>query len=492
MTHWTSISTWFLALALVLVAPSPLPGGAPPQARQVVRIGILANDAPGGCHRRWGATADYLTSELPGLRFEVVPIPFDEILATASQGSVDFLLTNPAQVIQLVAEDSCLPVATLKGRFYGGDYAGVIFWSAHRFDIRGARDVSGRTVAAVSQLSLGGWLAQKLEYQEVGMDLAAQTKGIAFQQSHEEVVRAVLAGQADMGFCRTGVLETMAARGEIGLDDIRIGTDFVGAGDRQPRHHSTRLYPEWPLLVLNHVPSTVVEGVRIALLDMPPTDTAARDSKTAGWMVAANYGLVRRCLRALKAPPFDRPPPVAAASSGRGRLLAMLALASMFVVLVCAILFLRLRSLRHMLDTELAHESALDRSRSFLAAVVGSFPYPMLVIGLDYRVLLANPKAREVYGWREEDGVMPCHRFLREKGHPCHDLGEECLLRKVIDSAKLEVVHTVHRYANGEEVAVCVHGAPVFGPDGELHAIAEWAIDERDAPASQTASFPVS
>ncbi|MBT7300505.1 MAG: PhnD/SsuA/transferrin family substrate-binding protein [Victivallales bacterium] len=490
MTHWTGISMWLPALALVLVAPGPLSGAPPSPVRRVVRIGILANDAPGVCHRRWGATADYLTSELNGFRFEIIPVAFDGILATASQGSVDFLLTNPAQVIQLVAEDLCLPVATLKGRFYGGDYAGVVFWSARRFDIRGARDLPGRTVAAVSQLSLGGWLAQKLEYQEAGIDLAAQAKGVAFQQSHEDVVRAVLAGQADMGFCRTGVLEAMAARREIGLDEVRIGTDFVGAGDRRPRHHSTRLYPEWPLLALNHVPNTLVEDVRLVLLDMPPTDTAARDSSTAGWMAAANYGQVRRCLRILKAPPFDRP--VAAVPSGRGWLLATLALASVFVVLVCAILFLRLRSMRHMLDTELAHETVLGRSRSFLAAVVGSFPYPMLVIGLDYRVLLANPKAREVYGWREEDEVMPCHRFLREKGHPCHDLGEGCLLRKVIDSAQHEVIHTVHRYADGEEVAVCVHGAPVFGPDGELHAIAEWAIDERDDPASQTASFPVS
>jgi PAS domain-containing protein len=162
--------------------------------------------------------------------------------------------------------------------------------------------------------------------------------------------------------------------------------------------------------------------------------------------------------------------------------------------LLCAILYLRLRSIRHELSVRQQHENALGRSRSFLSAVVGSFPYPVVVIGLDYRVLLANPKAREAYGWQgTEDSIMPCHRFMREKGHPCHESGEECLLRKVIDSGKPEVAYTTHRYANGDEADVRVHGMPLFSPDGELHAVVEWAIDERDVPAAaQTASFPVS
>ena len=484
--------SWLVfALGALLLAVA-LPGDEPVLSRHLVRFGILANDAPGVCHRRWGPTTDYLTSKLPGYRFELVPIPFDEILPTVEEGSVDLLLTNPAQVVQVVARDLALPIATLKGRFYGGDDAGVIFWPAHRFDIRGARDVKGRTVAAVSSLSLGGWLAQLLEYQEAGIDLPATAKSITFLQSHEETVRAVVEGRADFGFCRTGVIEAMAARGEIGFDAVRIGSDFVGPGQRGPRHHSTWLYPEWPLLALNHVPRPVVDDIRRALLEMPANDLAAQQSNTAGWTVAANYGEVQHCLRILNAPPFDEELGTRPLSPTALRALALISLAGVFAVLACAILFLRLRSLRHRLDTEVEHENALGRSRSFLAAVVGSFPYPVVVIGLDYRVLLANPQAREVYGWYDaEDGIMPCHRFMREKGHPCHDSGEECLLLKVIASARPEVTHTTHRYASGEEVQVRVHGVPLFTPDGELHAVAEWAIDERENASAQELAFPV-
>lgn len=481
-----------LALAGVLLLAVALRADESIPSRRLVRFGVLANDAPGVCHRRWGPTTDYLTSKLPAYRFELVPIPFDEILPTVEEGSIDLLLTNPAQVVELAAHDLALPIATLRGRFYGGDYAGVIFWSARRFDIRGARDIRGRTMAAVSQASLGGWLAQLLEYREAGIDLQTEAKSIAFLQSHEETVRAVVEGRADFGFCRTGVIEAMANRGEISFDAVRIGSDFVGPGQRGPQHHSTRLYPEWPLLTLNHVPRTVIEDIRRALLEMPPNDPAAEQSNTTGWIPAANYGEVQHALRILNAPPFDEELGTKSFSPTAMRALALVSLAGMFAILGCAILFLRLRSLRHQLDLEIEHETKLGRSRSFLAAVVGSFPYPVVVIGLDYRVLLANPRAREAYGWREdEEGIMPCHRFMRQRGRPCHDFGEECLLRKVIDSGKPEVLRTVHRYANGEEQEVRVHGIPLYGPDGELHAVVEWALGESEAVANPDISFPV-
>ncbi len=493
MNRKHGLRCWLGAFLGALLLGLAVRGDESVPARRLVRFGVLANDAPGVCHRRWGATTDYLTSRLPDYRFELVPIPFDEILPTVEEGSIDLLLTNPAQVVQLVAHDLALPIATLRGRFYGGDYAGVIFWSARRFDIRGARDIHGRTVAAVSPSSLGGWLAQLLEYHEGGLDLEAEAASITFLQSHEETVRAVVEGRADFGFCRTGVVEAMANRGEISFDAIRIGSDFVGVGQRGPRHHSTRLYPEWPLLALNRVPRTVTEDIRRVLLDMPPNDPAAEQSNTAGWTAAANYGEVQHALRVLNAPPFDEELGTKSFSPTAMRALALVSLAGMFAILGSAILFLRLRSLRHQLDMEIQQETKLGRSRSFLAAVVGSFPYPVVVIGLDYRVLLANPQARETYGWREgEEGIMPCHRFMRQRGRPCHDFGEECLLRKVIDSGKPEVLRTRHCSANGEEREVRVHGVPLYGPDGELHAVVEWALGESEAAANPDVSFPVS
>jgi PAS domain-containing protein len=460
--------------------------------RRLIRVAVLANDAPGVVHRRWGATTDYLTGTLPGYRFELVPTSFERIFPQAEEGAVDFMLVNPAQVVQLESRGVILPVATLKGRYYGGDYGGVIFWSARRFDIQGARDIRGRRVAAVAQDSLGGWLAQLLEYREAGIDLPGEVKAVDFLESHEETVRAVLEGRADLGFCRTGVLDAMVARGEIGFDAVRIGSDFVGPGSRGPRHHSTRLYPEWALLALHHVPRPLVEDVRRALFDMAANDPAALQSNTAGWMPAANYGEVRHCLRELKVAPFDREAGGGPLSPALQWALALVSLAGVSALLVCAILFLRLRSLRHRLEHELEQENVLGRSRSFLGAVLGSFPYPVVAIGLDYRVLLANPRAREAYGWHgSEDGIMPCHRFMRQKGHPCHDSGDECLLQKVIASGEPEVIRTTHHYADGRTVPVRVHGMPLFDAAGELHAVVEWAVDESEEPSAQSSVFPV-
>ena len=44
MIHRTGVPMWFLLLAAILAAPGRSSGAPPSQARQIIRIGILAND----------------------------------------------------------------------------------------------------------------------------------------------------------------------------------------------------------------------------------------------------------------------------------------------------------------------------------------------------------------------------------------------------------------------------------------------------------------
>ncbi|MEW8013200.1 MAG: PhnD/SsuA/transferrin family substrate-binding protein, partial [Candidatus Thiodiazotropha endolucinida] len=66
------------------------------------------------------------------------------------------------------------------------------------------------------------------------------------------VVRAVLDGRADAGTVRTDTLERMAETGLIELERIKLLNPMPVADF--PYRLSTRLYPEWPMAALKHVP----------------------------------------------------------------------------------------------------------------------------------------------------------------------------------------------------------------------------------------------
>ena len=104
----------------------------------LIRIGVLAKRGRDRCLAQWNLTAEYLTNEIPGYRFEVVPLDFDAISPTVERGEVDFVLVNSAIYVGLEQRYGASSIATLKNVRLGGVYtvfAGVVFCRADREDI---------------------------------------------------------------------------------------------------------------------------------------------------------------------------------------------------------------------------------------------------------------------------------------------------------------------------------------------------------------------
>ena len=51
------------------------------------KIGVLAKRGPERCLEKWGPTAKYLTSEIPGYSFTVISLGYAEINAAAKAGA---------------------------------------------------------------------------------------------------------------------------------------------------------------------------------------------------------------------------------------------------------------------------------------------------------------------------------------------------------------------------------------------------------------------
>ncbi|MBU0618029.1 MAG: PhnD/SsuA/transferrin family substrate-binding protein, partial [Planctomycetes bacterium] len=274
-----------------------------------VRIGVQAARGPEKCLERWTPTADYLTEQIPGRRFAIVPLDYDQVGSAAERGEVDFVLANPGLYATLEQRYGVSRLATLNNRPLRKAYTvygGVIFCRAERADITTLADLKGKTFMGVDERAFGGWLAAWRGLKEHGIDPHRDFAKLSFGGTHDAVVCAVRDGKVDAGTVRTETLERMAMEGKVRLDDFRaLAHDHSGQDPCYfPFLHSTETYPEWPLAKLARTPHELAETVAVALLSMSPDSPAAKAARCAGWTVPLNYQPVHECLKELRVGPY--------------------------------------------------------------------------------------------------------------------------------------------------------------------------------------------
>ncbi len=116
------------------------------------------------------------------------------------------------------------------------------------------------------------------------------------------MVHAVHEERIDAGTVSTGVLEELANKGAIRLEDYRILNPQ--REDGFPFLLSTQLYPEWAFATLRHTPETLANEVAVALLKLPKDHPAVIAAHTAGWTVPLDYQPVHEALKDLRYGPY--------------------------------------------------------------------------------------------------------------------------------------------------------------------------------------------
>lgn len=362
-----------LAVSLVASARSTEPSR--------VTIGVLANRGAEQCLAKWTPTAEYLTAQMPGHAFAVVPLGYDEVRDCVEADTADFILANPSFYVVLEARYGVSRIVTMRDTASGKTstvFGGVIVARGDRDDIRNVDDLRGKSFMATDQLSLGGWRAVWRELIERGVDPHRDFADLSFGHTYDAVIRAIADGRVDAGCVRTDTLERLDAEGAARMADFRVIPCNPDAAEGFPFQLSTRLYPEWPLAKTRQTSLELAERVAVALLQMTSDDNAARAGGYAGWTVPRNYQPVRDCLKALGAEPYDD---IGALSlkDVAARYWPWLALVVVFVSLAAATtvyvarLNQRLRESTALLETEFAErlrvEEMARRRQSQLAEV---------------------------------------------------------------------------------------------------------------------------
>ena len=271
-----------------------------------VRIGVLSHRGDPMTLQTWTPTARYLSAAIPGYRFEIVPLDFNEVVTAVDDAEVDFVLVNPGIYVDLEVRDRVSRIATLNNRVAGASYnvfAGVVFARAEREDLDRLSDLAGTRLMAVDRTSLGGFQMAWRELNDREIHFEHDDINLSFGGTHDRVVYAVGDGEVDAGTVRSNILERMARKGLIDLDDFRIIGRRIDV--RLPLLHSTRLYPEWPFSKVAHTDNELAQRVAIALMEMPDDHPAAGAARCAGWTIPLDYQPVHELLQGLRLPPYQ-------------------------------------------------------------------------------------------------------------------------------------------------------------------------------------------
>nr|WP_320114881.1 diguanylate cyclase [uncultured Desulfuromonas sp.] len=271
-----------------------------------LKIGILAHRGDQQALHRWAPLLDYLNATLEDIHTTLVPIPFDDIPQSVRTQSIDCLIVNPILYVQLENQYGLSRIASLLNRQEDNhsatdQYGGVIF-TARNNPLNLSPDMfDGKTVAAVNRNSFGGWLMALETFEE--NNLSVEGIDLKFLSSHDAVVSAVLNGQADIGIIRTGILEHLQHIGRIQPDDFFIVHEQKYRGF--PYRVSTKLYPEWSMAKLRHVPIDTANQLASALLGLSRSSEKTNRAIRHGWTVPIDYSSVHTLLKKLRFPPYD-------------------------------------------------------------------------------------------------------------------------------------------------------------------------------------------
>ena len=417
------------------------------------RVGVLARREKDTCMLEWQETARYLSGKIKGCSFKIVPLDFNEIKKAVEQKEVDFLICNPAMYVDLATYCDAQRIATLKrwdaGKTFG-DFSAVIFTRADTAGIRSLTDIRKKSFMAVDKNSFGGWLMALREFKEVGINPSIDFKRIEFAGSHDAVVYAVRDGRVDAGTVSSGILESMEREGKISLREFKILNRNMYPDISFPYEHSTRLYPEWPFLKLEHTPDAVTEKVTVALLEMPPDSPAAQAAGCAGWTYTVSYKSVYACLEKVKYGPYK--------DWGEIRLYEFLKQYGKYITTVfagTALLFLftmyilvlnrRLQrsnsSIRKEVEGHTTTMALLQESRQRAEQVLKIVPSAVMTADTQRRMTSWNDQAEALTGYTAQEAIgNDCFLFVEQ---PCKTqcrvfddayakpiIGRECTIRR--------------------------------------------------------------
>lgn len=390
----------FKRLCVLLACLATLPAWA----QDVLTLGVFAYRPKEILEKRYQPLADYLSTQLGTIRVEMKVLNQDEIEQALARKELDLVFTNPSHYTQLRLRNSftgaLATLVSLESGLPSSFLGGVI---AARPDVKGIdsiADLKGRRIAIPGTRFLGGYQTQAYELLEAGIRLPDDAELVDLG-NHDAVVKALLTGKEDIGFFRTGIIEEMSLEGKLAPDQLKvINQQFP---PNFPYAVSTRIYPEWAFVALPHVSNRVVRRIASSLIALEEHHPVAQAAGIGGFSPPGDYLPVENLARALRLPPFDRPPEITLREVWLRWLPVWIALIGV-IGSVLVLQLIRLTSRNREL-VRLENERRRNEQQLRIAAAAFESHEAMLVTDAQKNIMQVNQAFTEITGFKADEAI---------------------------------------------------------------------------------------
>lgn len=266
---------------------------------QTWNIGVLAMRGEVSTHNHWQPLETLLNQQVPGEQFHIQPLDLRQMQEAVNRGTVHFVVTNPAQFVQLNSRSALRWLASLRST-RGGKATSNVIGSAilvrRDSGITSAHDLIGKTVGAIDAQAFGGYLLGYKALSDAGLrperDLRLTFTGFPADALlyllREKAVQAVI-----VPVC---LLEKMDEEGLIRKTDFMT---VLNHPTSIPCLTSTPLYPDWSFAALPAVSDELADRVTRVLFNAP-------QNATFRWGAPASTREVEALLRDVRQHPQQR------------------------------------------------------------------------------------------------------------------------------------------------------------------------------------------
>lgn len=280
-----------LALAVFLL---------PSLAYADINFGVAANRGEIKAREEWTDLVALLSKEL-GKPATLVPVLIEDSVKAFEDKKVDYIVSNPVIAAIVFGKHNGKPLVTIdSGK--GTQFGGVIFANKNA-GIKKIEDMKGKKVLSYTKDSAGAYLFQAYEIRKRGLDMEKDFASLAIAKKQDDIPAAVKDGQFDVGFARTGILESLEKKGALKIDDFVI-VDKVN--DDFGEVHSTPLYPEWTLVAQDGADKAVSEKITAILMGLKADDPALQKANIKAFVKAKDLSDLIDVLSYMKVPPYDQ------------------------------------------------------------------------------------------------------------------------------------------------------------------------------------------
>lgn len=262
-------------------------------------IGVLALRGPSSTQSHWQPLVDTLNDSIPGERFTLQPLNLDEMREAISNQKTDFLLTNPAQFIQLDSRYHLRWLLSLRSDVEPNsttrNVIGSLILVRNNSDMTEPQNLIGKKVGAISPDAFGGYLLGYKVLRDLGYDAEKDFQMQFLGFPADALLYALRDGSLSAAIVPVCLLENMHSEGLIDKTQFR---PLIQHPSSLSCLTSTELYPNWSFAALSEVPDNLVDKVTKTLL--------STDKSTMRWGAPASVTQVETLLRDVNQHPQQR------------------------------------------------------------------------------------------------------------------------------------------------------------------------------------------